>query len=198
METPITVENFNEFVLQSPIPVLMDCWAPWCGPCQLIAPLVTEIADEYAGRIAVAKFNLDEGKNGEIAAEYNIMSLPTLKLFSNGQAVDEIVGAVRKEMIIAMIEKQLTNFTKKSNLPHNIKPLYSTYCSEARTSGEENEGILFYCIWIYLLLLASRIFITAVGIAGTTSICRAIICRIVSIWPSTTTITNSVTARAGT
>ncbi len=107
MEIPITTENFNEIVLQSPIPVLMDCWAPWCGPCQLVAPLVTEIAAEYAGRLQIAKFNLDEGKNSEIAAEYNIMSLPTLKLFVNGQAVDEIVGAVRKEMITAMIEEHL-------------------------------------------------------------------------------------------
>lgn len=112
METPITIENFNDFVLQSPIPVLMDCWAPWCGPCQLITPLVTEIDEEYAGRIAVAKFNLDEGRNSEIAAEYNIMSLPTLKLFANGQAVDEIVGAVRKEMITAMIDRYLSEQQK--------------------------------------------------------------------------------------
>jgi thioredoxin len=114
METPITTENFNEFVLQSPIPVLMDCWAPWCGPCQLIAPLVSEIDEEYAGRIAVAKFNLDEGRNSEIAAEYNIMSLPTLKLFSGGLVVDEIVGAVRKEMIVAMIEHHLQELKEKS------------------------------------------------------------------------------------
>lgn len=107
MEIQITTENFNESVLESNVPVLMDCWAPWCGPCQLIAPLVTEIDEEYAGRIKVAKFNLDEGKNGELAASYNIMSLPTIKLFINGQAVDEIVGAVRKEMITAMIEKNI-------------------------------------------------------------------------------------------
>jgi thioredoxin len=118
METPITVENFNEFVLRSPIPVLMDCWAPWCGPCQLIAPLVTEIDEEYAGRIAIAKFNLDEGRNSEIAAEYNIMSLPTLKLFANGHVVDEIVGAVRKEMITSMIEQFLK---KQERASENLK-----------------------------------------------------------------------------
>lgn len=109
MQIEITKENFEREVLQAELPVLMECWAPWCGPCLLIAPFVTEIAEEYAEKIKVVKFNIDEGLNSEVAAHYNILSIPTLKLFRNGQATDEIVGAVRKEMIVAMIEKYITN-----------------------------------------------------------------------------------------
>jgi thioredoxin 1 len=107
MQIEITNENFEQEVLKSDLPVLMDCWAPWCGPCLLIAPFVAEIAEEYAGKVKIAKFNIDEGQNSEIAAHYNILSIPTLKLFVKGQATDEIVGAVRKEMIIDMIEKYI-------------------------------------------------------------------------------------------
>jgi thioredoxin 1 len=109
MQIEITNQNFEKEVLQSELPVLMECWAPWCGPCLLIAPFVAEIADEYAGKIKVVKFNIDQGQNSEVAAHYNILSIPTLKLFRNSQATDEIVGAVRKEMIVAMIEKYITN-----------------------------------------------------------------------------------------
>jgi thioredoxin 1 len=107
MQIEITNENFEQEVLKSDLPVLMDCWAPWCGPCLLIAPFVAEIAEEYAGKVKIAKFNIDEGQNSEIAAHYNILSIPTLKLFVKGQATDEIVGAVRKEMIVDMIEKYI-------------------------------------------------------------------------------------------
>ncbi|MCS6776690.1 MAG: thioredoxin [Chloroherpetonaceae bacterium] len=97
--------NFEEQVLKSPIPVLVDFWASWCGPCQMIKPHIDAIAEEYAGRVRVGKVNLDEER--EIAERYDIMSIPTLLFFKDGKVVDQIVGAVPKSTIASKLENLL-------------------------------------------------------------------------------------------
>ncbi|PKY69759.1 thioredoxin [Brevibacterium ravenspurgense] len=96
MSQPITIneQTFDEVVLQSDIPVLVDFWAAWCGPCRAVAPILDQIAAEQDGKLRVAKLNVDE--NPAIAAQYKISSIPALKVFQNGEVVREIVGAMPK------------------------------------------------------------------------------------------------------
>lgn len=86
-----TDQNFQDEVLGSDIPVLVDYWAPWCGPCQMVGPIVEKLADEFKGKVKVAKLNVDE--NPEVAQKYSVMSIPTLKFFKNGEVADNIIGA---------------------------------------------------------------------------------------------------------
>lgn len=105
MAETFTSSNWNEKVLQSDKPVLVDFWAEWCGPCRMIGPIVEEIAKEYDGKAVVGKLNVDE--NGDIAGNYGIRSIPTLLVFKGGQIVDKIVGAVPKPSITQKIDAVL-------------------------------------------------------------------------------------------
>ena len=100
-EIVITSENFKEEVLCSEIPVLVDFWATWCGPCRMIAPAIAEIAQEQAGKIKVGKVNVDEEMS--LAMEFGITSIPTLMVFKNGQLVNQALGAMPKAQIEALL-----------------------------------------------------------------------------------------------
>lgn len=101
----VTDQNFEQEVLSSTTPVLVDFWAAWCAPCRMIAPTIEQIADQYSGRAKVAKLNVDE--NGSTSAKYNIRGIPTLLLFKDGVIKDQIVGASSKDTIAKMIESHL-------------------------------------------------------------------------------------------
>ncbi len=98
-------DNFQAEVIDSDVPVLVDFWAPWCGPCRAIAPHVTAIADEYAGRLKVGKVNVDDSQN--TAMQFRITSIPTLLVFKGGNVVDQIMGAKPKPALVSAIEKHL-------------------------------------------------------------------------------------------
>ncbi len=98
-------QNFEQEVLKSDLPVMVDFWATWCVPCRMIAPIVERLADRYAGRLKVAKLDVDE--NQELAIQYQVMSIPTLLFFKNGQVVDRIIGAVGEPAIVQKIEALL-------------------------------------------------------------------------------------------
>ena len=95
-------ENFDASVIKSPVPVLVDFWATWCGPCRQIAPALEEFASKYDGKIKVAKLNVDDHQ--EIAQKYRVLSIPTVLMFKNGEVVDQVVGAF-KDKIEGMIKK---------------------------------------------------------------------------------------------
>jgi thioredoxin 1 len=99
----VTDTSFEEDVLKSDRPVLVDFWAEWCAPCKMIAPVVKEIADEYGDRLRVVKVDVDANPN--TAAKFSIRSIPTLLLFQNGQVVDQLVGAVPKNRIVEKVEQ---------------------------------------------------------------------------------------------
>lgn len=101
----VTDSTFKQEVLESGIPVLVDFWAPWCGPCRMVAPVVDEIAAQFDGQIKVVKVNTDE--NPSVASQYGIRSIPTLMIFKGGQRVDMVVGAVPKTTLATAIEKHL-------------------------------------------------------------------------------------------
>ncbi|MDF5728623.1 MAG: thioredoxin [Rhizonema sp. PD38] len=100
----VTEATFNQEVLESEVPVLVDFWAPWCGPCRMVAPVVDEVATEYEGQVKVVKLNTDE--NPTVASRYGIRSIPTLIVFKGGRQVDTVVGAVPKTTLI----KTLTQY----------------------------------------------------------------------------------------
>lgn len=101
----VTDESFQADVLASPLPVLVDYWAEWCGPCKMIAPVLEETAASYAGQLNVAKLNIDE--NVKTPSEYHVRGIPTLMLFKNGQPVATAVGAVSRSQLTAFIEENL-------------------------------------------------------------------------------------------
>lgn len=101
----ITDANFAAEVEQSNVPVLIDFWAVWCGPCKMIAPIVEELAGEYEGKIKIGKLDVDNNPN--VAMKFGIRSIPTLLLFKDGKVVDQIVGAVPKPQIVQKLDAQL-------------------------------------------------------------------------------------------
>ena len=105
LEIKVTDANFSTEVLESDIPVLVDFWAEWCGPCRMIASMVEEIAVEYAGRVKVCKVNVEEAP--KTASEYGIMNIPTLMILKGGQVVDKAVGALPKKDIVSKISAHI-------------------------------------------------------------------------------------------
>jgi thioredoxin 1 len=101
----LTKNSFEEEVIKSDKPVLIDFWAQWCGPCRAVAPIMEELADEFDGRAKIAKVNVDE--EGELAAQFRIMSIPTVMLFKGGKTVDKIIGARAKTEFASLLDKNL-------------------------------------------------------------------------------------------
>ena len=105
MAKHVTDSDFQAEVLESKLPVLVDFWAPWCGPCQMIGPIIENLSKEYEGKCLVVKYDVQD--NQEFAGRYGIQGIPAMKVFKAGEIVDEIAGAVPKDKIVAMIEKNL-------------------------------------------------------------------------------------------
>ena len=105
MEIKITDTNFEQEVLKSDIPVLVDFWAQWCAPCHMVAPVVEEIAKEYKGKLKVCKLNVDEAP--DTASRYGVMSIPTLAIFKNGKVADKVVGALPKSELEITIKQHI-------------------------------------------------------------------------------------------
>ena len=103
----VTDRNFEDEVLRSDLPVLIDFWAPWCGPCQMVGPIIEELAKEWEGKLRVVKVNVDE--NSALASQYKVMSIPALFLFKNGQVVKQWVGVRNKEELGREIEQVISN-----------------------------------------------------------------------------------------
>ncbi len=105
MEYKITKDNFNEEVVNSELPVLIDFYADWCGPCKMMSPVVEELAKEYAGKAKVAKINVDQ--ESEIAEKYGVMSIPNFVFIKNGKLVDQQIGATAKAKLVQKLDNMI-------------------------------------------------------------------------------------------
>lgn len=105
MAVEITEQNFEELVLKSDKPVLLDLWAAWCGPCRMVGPIVDEIYDEYKEKAVIAKLNVDENPN--VSSKLGVRNIPTILYFKNGEVVDKQIGAAPKAMLTTKLEQQL-------------------------------------------------------------------------------------------
>ena len=103
MVKDVTDTDFEKEVIKSTLPVLVDLWAPWCGPCRIVAPVVEKLADKYDGKLMFCRLNVDE--NPKTAAKYRVMSIPTLIFFKDGQAVDTVIGAVPERVLESKISE---------------------------------------------------------------------------------------------
>lgn len=101
----INKNNFEEEVLKSDKAVLVDFWAPWCGPCRAVGPIVDELANEYVGKAKISKLNVDD--EGELAAKFRVMSIPTIMIFKDGEIVEKVIGARSKEELTSLINKHI-------------------------------------------------------------------------------------------
>lgn len=101
----VTDKNFDSEVMKSELPVLVDFWAEWCGPCRMISPIIDQLADEYKGKLKVVKLNVDEAQ--ELAMKYSVMSIPTLMVFKKGQVIDQVIGAMSKDQLTNRIKQSL-------------------------------------------------------------------------------------------
>lgn len=101
----VTEENWEDEVMKSPVPVFVDFWAPWCGPCRMLGPTIDELIEEFGDKFKVVKINTD--KSPGIATEYGIRSIPTCMVFKNGKKVESVIGAVKKQVLKTSIEKHL-------------------------------------------------------------------------------------------
>ncbi len=101
-EITITQDNFQTEVLESEIPVLVDFWATWCGPCQMLAPVIEEVANENEGKFKVGKVNVDEEPG--LARQFRVMSIPTLIVFNEGKVVNQSIGVIQKEDVVSLVE----------------------------------------------------------------------------------------------
>ena len=104
-EVAVNDTNFEKEVLDESLPVLVDFWALWCGPCRMIGPVVEELATEYKGKLKVCKIDVDQAPN--TASKYGVMSIPTIAIFKNGEVVDKVVGAVPKASLVEKIEAHI-------------------------------------------------------------------------------------------
>ena len=103
----VTEKNFNEEVMRSNIPVLVDFGADWCGPCRMISPIIDQLADELVGKLKVAKVNVDESQ--ELAARFNVMSIPNLLIIKKGEVIDQMTGAMSKEQLLLKLSPALNS-----------------------------------------------------------------------------------------
>ncbi len=108
----LSTANFDAEVLKSPLPVLVDFWAEWCGPCKMIGPLLDELAGTYAGKVKIAKVNIDE--QNALAAEWHIQSIPTLLIFKEGQVIEQMIGAKGKAPLCVSLNNAITAVVPKA------------------------------------------------------------------------------------
>ena len=111
MEIILNETNFDKEIKESTLPFLVDFWAPWCGPCQMLGPILDHIATDFTGRANVGKVNVDENPN--LAGKFGVMSIPTLFLFVSGQEKERLVGVIPKERLVQLLENSLIEWRRK-------------------------------------------------------------------------------------